>query len=222
MMVVMFAFFKHDDDHAISQVKVASIKKVTGTEMRYPAAETAEKHLKILENASHLFKKRGFADVSLGEIMKATGLTHGPFYNHFASKDALITETIEHDSARALAAMDEVGAGGHMADFIEGYVGAEHRDSPEQGCLMAALSTDISREKDARQALSSHVVGTLERLVKYLPWRAKSNTRSEAAVTLAAMVGAVVLARSVDDPRLSDELLAEVRAGLKSRWRAAK
>ena len=56
--------------------------------MRYPAAETAEKHVRIVEQAARLFRERGFDGVSVGEIMKATGLTHGPFYNHFASKEA--------------------------------------------------------------------------------------------------------------------------------------
>ena len=69
--------------------------------MRYPAAETAEKHQKILDEASRLFKERGFG-VSVSEIMKATGLTHGPFYNHFDSKEALMAECIEHAGGVAL------------------------------------------------------------------------------------------------------------------------
>ena len=75
--------------------------------MRYPAAETAEKHQKILAEASRLFKERGFDGVSVSEIMKATGLTHGPFYNHFDSKEALMAECIVHAGDAALAHLDE-------------------------------------------------------------------------------------------------------------------
>ena len=71
--------------------------------MRYPAAETAEKHTRILEQASGLFRRRGFSGVSVGEIMRATGLTHGPFYNHFASKEALLAETIVDRAAKTAA-----------------------------------------------------------------------------------------------------------------------
>jgi TetR/AcrR family transcriptional repressor of nem operon len=73
--------------------------------MRYPAAETAEKHQKILDEASRLFKERGFG-VSVSEIMKATGLTHGPFYNHFDSKEALMAECIAHSAGSALDDLD--------------------------------------------------------------------------------------------------------------------
>src|ERR1700681_2066411 len=76
--------------------------------MRYPAAETAEKHARILDAAARLFRERGFEDVSVSEIMQATGLTHGPFYNHFSSKEALMAESICHASGKFFERLKEI------------------------------------------------------------------------------------------------------------------
>ena len=109
--------------------------------MRYPAAETAEKHRKILEQASRLFKERGFDGVSVSEIMKATGLTHGPFYNHFESKEALMAECIAHSGEAALAYLDETGKTPEgMRAYVRSYLSPEHRDSRADGCLVAAFA----------------------------------------------------------------------------------
>ena len=74
--------------------------------MRYPAAETAEKHARALRSASRLFRERGFDGASISEIMTATGLTHGSFYNHFDSKEDLLAEAFAHASAQAVAALE--------------------------------------------------------------------------------------------------------------------
>ena len=183
--------------------------------MRYPAAETAEKHTRILEQASSLFRRRGFSGVSVGEIMRATGLTHGPFYNHFASKEALLAETIEHASAQSLADMDAACAGPDGAHaYVRGYLSARHRDAPEQGCLMAALGPEISREPAVRAAFTRHLNAALARWERYFPWRTKKTARQESIRLVAAIVGAIVLARAVDNEALSDEILREVRASL--------
>jgi TetR/AcrR family transcriptional repressor of nem operon len=185
--------------------------------MRYPAAETAEKHARILDAAAALFRKSGFSNVSVGEIMRATGLTHGPFYNHFASKEALMAQSIEHASAKALSDIDAATAiDGGMEKYLQGYLSIDHRDSPENGCLMAALGTEIGREAGARSAFTAHLVATIERFRKHLPWGSKKATRAEAIRTLASMVGALVLARAVDDDALSREILRDVRDGLRA------
>ena len=93
MMAVMLEN-GHDDHHVRVKGRRSGEKGIP--KMRYPPAETAEKHARILDTASRLFRKRGFDDVSVAEIMKATGLTHGPFYNHFPSKQGLMVEAIRH------------------------------------------------------------------------------------------------------------------------------
>jgi len=177
--------------------------------MRYPAAETAEKHTRILQEAGRLFRERGFAGVSVAEIMKATGLTHGPFYNHFASKEALIAETIEY--AASEARRTELRTPEEMVAYVDRYLGAVHRDAPGDGCCLPALGADVAREPGAKSAYTGHLKGMLRALADMYPWRKKKEARSEAVRMAAMMIGAVMLSRAVDDPALSDELLREAR-----------
>lgn len=181
--------------------------------MRYPAEETAEKHARILEQASQLFRERGFSGVSVSEIMKATGLTHGAFYNHFDSKDALITKSLEHASSSSTSGLAEAQQSPEsMIEYVRYYLSAEHRDSPATGCLMVALGPEVSREPVARSAFTEHLKTTVARFAAHFPWSKKRSARRNAIRLLSTMVGAVILARAVNDPELSDEILREVRA----------
>src|ERR1700712_2962633 len=160
--------------------------------MRYPAAETAEKHERILEEASRLFRERGFAGVSVAEIMKATGLTHGPFYNHFASKEALMAESIHHASGKALAELDDTSpSGAGRASFVQGYLSLSHRDAPGDGCLMAALAGEIGREPVVRQSFTEHLRTTIEKLASLFPGGTGRARRRETIHMVSTMVGAL-------------------------------
>lgn len=183
--------------------------------MRYPASETAEKHTRILQEASRLFRERGFTGVTVGEIMKATGLTHGPFYNHFASKEALMAESIEvalRESLDDLNAVDSSAKG--KAEYVRRYLNTSHRDAPGHGCAMAALASDICKEPAVRAPFTQHVKALVDKMATRLPWRSKRNARGDAIRATASMVGAMILARAVDDDAFSEEILREVRQGL--------
>ena len=183
--------------------------------MRYPASETAEKHARILDEAIRLFRDRGFSDVSVSEIMKATGLTHGPFYNHFASKDALIAECVQHGLQGTVGCLDAVsGSAEGKAAYVEGYLSTAHRDAPASGCVMAALASEIRQEPQARAPFTATLQGLVARLTSYFPWPTKSRARGDAIRMTAAMVGALILSRAVADEAFSDEILREVRRGL--------
>jgi TetR/AcrR family transcriptional regulator, transcriptional repressor for nem operon len=183
--------------------------------MRYPAAETAERHTRILEQAARLFRERGFSGVSVSEIMKATGLTHGPFYNHFASKEALVAESLQHASEKALAEMTLAQQSPEqMVAYVRQYVSEAHRDAPSEGCLLPAFGSEIGREPTAQAGFTAHLTGMITRLTASFPWPRKRSARGDSIRMLSAMVGAVMLARAVDDAALSDEILREVRSGL--------
>ena len=186
-----------------------------GVHMRYPAAETAEKHARIVEQAARLFRERGFSGVSVGEIMKETGLTHGPFYNHFASKEALIAESLAHITGKSLEGLDEASpdAAGKAA-YLAGYLSEAHRDAPGTGCPVAALAPEIGREPGVRGVFTTHVRSTLERMTARFPWSSKKNARRDAILAASAMAGAMMLARAVDDEALSKEILRETLAAL--------
>src|SRR5580658_7739693 len=114
--------------------------------MRYPAKETAAKHDRIVKEASRLFRERGFENVTLGEVMKAAGLTHGAFYAHFGSKQELqaaaITYGQEISTGRALS--HGATKKGRQA-YADRYLTPRHRDNPGNGCTMAALGQEVAR-----------------------------------------------------------------------------
>jgi TetR/AcrR family transcriptional repressor of nem operon len=183
--------------------------------MRYPAEETAEKHQRILEQAALLLKERGLSKVSVHDVMKAAGLTHGAFYNHFDSKDDLIAKSVVYASTRArqqMVAAEESSKG--LSAYVDNYLSAEHRDTPSAGCLITALGAEIGREPAAKPAFTEHVRAVLKSLTS--PFRrAKSrDARGDAIRLLSSMVGAVVIARAVDDLELSNEILREARKSL--------
>lgn len=181
--------------------------------MRYPAEETAKKHERILAEASKLFRERGFDGVSVAEIMKATGLTHGPFYNHFASKEALMADSIAHASASTGVGLDAVLDDPEaLRAYVQDYLSPGHRDCPGEGCVLAALSGEARNQPAVRAPFSTHLKASIDKFARHFPWKKKSDTRVEAIRALSAMVGAVALARAVDDAELSDEILAAVRS----------
>jgi TetR/AcrR family transcriptional repressor of nem operon len=186
--------------------------------MRYPASETAEKHERILTEAARLFRERGFSGVGVAEIMKAAGLTHGAFYAHFPSKDALAAEAVERAFAESDAqvhASAEYGRDARQA-FLDNYLSARHRDHPGRGCAIAALGPEIARDPEVRAPFTTEVKRMIARLSDGTGKNAPKDSRQEAIHLLSAAVGALILARAVDDPDLSDEILACVRDSLAS------
>ncbi len=183
--------------------------------MRYPAAETAEKHERIVQQAARLFRERGFAGVSVSEIMKSTGLTHGPFYNHFESKEALVAESLAHVSQKALEMIDAPtpNAAGKAA-YLASYLSAQHRDTPGAGCPVPTLACEIGRDTTVRTLFTTHIQRTLQRLTARFPWSSKKTARREAILAVSALAGALMIARAVDDEKLSDEFLRETLAAL--------
>ena len=174
--------------------------------MRYPADETAKKHDRLVREASRLFRKRGFKDVSIAEVMKAAGLTHGAFYSHFESKEALVAAAIDNGMNDILTRVTEsfsskAGKGG----YADAYLSIKHRDGPERGCTMAALATDIRNEPAAQPTFTAKLKEILD---------ATGIERGEAIMLMSAMVGAMALARAVSDKSLSAEILREVRVRL--------
>ena len=183
--------------------------------MRYPAAETAKKHERILGEATRLFRDRGLTSVSVGEVMKAAGLTHGSFYNHFESKQSLVDECVKHATVQSLTDMatGEKSAAGLDA-YVANYLSAGHRDDAGNGCLMSALASEISREPTIRPTMTHYVQSFIAGLSTHFPWPKKTNARREAIQMTATLVGAMILARAVDDPALSNEILDAVQTGL--------
>jgi len=188
--------------------------------VRYPAAETAEKHQRILDEATRLFRDRGFEGVNIAEIMKSAGLTHGSFYNHFESKTDLISACIVHGAAVSLSNMDlEEASTAGKKHYVDEYLSVAHRDDPGSGCLMSALASEVRRESNARGAMTRFVHAFVDKLSTRFPWQKPRSARRDAIRATAAMVGGVILARAVSDEDFSLEILREVAEGLKESFR---
>src|SRR5258707_6525774 len=111
--------------------------------MGYSANDTAQKHQRILNESIRLFRERGFSGVSVSEVMKAAGLTHGPFYNHFASKEALMAETLTRELQRATGEFDKLPPTQEGKDkYADYYLSEEHMNDCSMGCAVAALVSE--------------------------------------------------------------------------------
>jgi TetR/AcrR family transcriptional regulator, transcriptional repressor for nem operon len=176
--------------------------------MRYPAKETAAKHERILKEASRLFRERGFENVTVGEVMKAAGLTHGAFYAHFGSKQELQQAAVAYGQALSAGRARSYGATkkGRRA-YAERYLAARHRDNPGEGCTMAALAPEVARSTPELKAAFEQ---GLEEILS-----ASGADRKEAIFETAALLGGVALARAVNSEQFSDEILQSVRQKLR-------
>ncbi|KPY89805.1 TetR/AcrR family transcriptional regulator [Pseudomonas syringae pv. tagetis] len=177
--------------------------------MRYPASQTAERHGKILQEASRLFRAKGMVGASIAEVMKASGLTHGAFYAHFKSKDALACASLEHAMDQLAERLDQITGASETPKtaFLAHYLSQWHRDHPEEGCPMPTLAVEVSREPKMRPTFTKRLKGMIQSFSENLPWRQDSAAEDQAICFVAAMVGALVLSRAVEDPELSDKIL---------------
>ena len=174
--------------------------------MRYPVEETAAKHERIVKEASRLFRERGFDNVSVAEVMKAAGLTHGAFYAHFGSKEELEAAAVAYGQKVSLERMQRSKNKKSKESYDDRYLSRWHRDNPGDGCTMAALASEVARSRpELKVAFEQGLADILS---------AKGGDRNEAIFQAAAKIGGILLARAVRDPRLSDEILKSVREKL--------
>jgi TetR/AcrR family transcriptional regulator, transcriptional repressor for nem operon len=180
-------------------------------EMKVSREQMAENRRRILDEASRLFRAKGFDAVGVAEVMKAAGLTHGGFYGHFTSKDDLIAQTLAH-----VLAVDS-GGGGDLRAYVDAYLSPRHRDNAAGGCPTACLAADIRHQTAAaRAAMTEGLRLQIDRVSAALPGVSPADGRRAAIGSWAAMVGALILARAVDDAALSDEILEQTRAWLEA------
>lgn len=176
--------------------------------MRITKEKRQENHDRIVAIASEMFRERGFDGVGVADMMQAAGLTHGGFYNHFASKEALIVEA----AAKGFVETSERYANYSVGDVIDAYISRQHRDTRGQGCPAAALSGEAARlPEDTRTVFGNGIAGLIAALETGLAGR--PDARPQAINLLAQAVGAVVLSRACPDGSpLADEILDTCRA----------
>ena len=191
--------------------------------MRYSSDHKAETRERVLKEAANEIRAKGPDNVAVSGIMARAGLTHGGFYAHFPSKDALVKEAIGTMFADARARSDKIDADGDPRDvlraYVDFYLSAAHRDRRDRGCPLPTLSGDFARSQpETRERFGAGVVGIATRLAAPLAKLGYADPDAEAHALLAQLVGGVALARAVGDAALSDALLADTHASIVRRY----
>ena len=174
--------------------------------MRVSKEQAAENRERILKAASRLMRERGISGVGVDALTEAAGMTHGSLYSQFGSKERLVEEAV----AYAIAAKgQEVPEAFALSDYVSDYLSAEHRDKPGNGCPLAALGCEMPRQsRGVRERFTAGLRGMIGQLSGRMGSGLKQRQREEKALaTVASLVGALVLARAVNDPKLSDDIL---------------
>jgi TetR/AcrR family transcriptional repressor of nem operon len=176
--------------------------------MKVSRVLAAEHRQALLEQGGRLFRRRGIGGVSVAEVARAAGLTHGAFYGHFDSKTALAAEAVRTSLEQAAAAWrrraERARAAGEnpLAVIVGRYLSERHRDAPENGCALAALGPELARaEAPLAAALRDGTAGLADILAEEIglrcPWLPGDARRERALAVLAAMTGGLVLARAL-------------------------
>jgi TetR/AcrR family transcriptional regulator, transcriptional repressor for nem operon len=179
-------------------------------------ARTAAKeasHERIVSVAARAIRRSGYDGTGVADIMKEAGLTHGAFYAHFASREAMLAEAANRACAESAALTAQVVASvppeQALESMLRAYLSREHLEHVESGCPLAALASETPRQApEVRRATTRHIKEMIDLVARQSPDWGQPSAHERALVTVATMVGTLLLARAVDEPALSDSLCA--------------
>jgi AcrR family transcriptional regulator len=168
-------------------------------------------HERIVEVAARAIRRTGYGGTGVADIMKEAGLTHGGFYAHFASREAMLAEAADRAGGEAVATLAEIAAAAPpqlaWRSLVRAYLSKAHVEGVETGCTVAALGSEMPRQApEVRRAATRRIKEQIDLVARQSPDWGLPGAHERALVTVATMVGALVLARAVDDPKLRDAL----------------
>jgi AcrR family transcriptional regulator len=168
-------------------------------------------HERIVEVAARAIRRTGYGGTGVADIMKEAGLTHGGFYAHFASREAMLAEAADRAGGEAVATLAEIAAAAPpqqaLRSLVRAYLSKAHVEGVETGCAVAALGSEMPRQApEVRRAATRRIKEQIDLVARQSPDWGLPGAHERALVTVATMVGALVLARAVDDPKLRDAL----------------
>ena len=175
------------------------------------AAAKEASHDRIVSAAARAIRRSGFDGTGVADIMKEAGLTHGAFYAHFPSREAMLAEAANRACAESAAAAAGVVASvpprQALASMLRAYLSQDHVKQIELGCPLAALGSETVRQApEVRRVTTRHIKETVDLFARQSPDWGQPGAHERALVTVATMVGALLLARAVDEPALSDAM----------------
>jgi AcrR family transcriptional regulator len=207
----------HHRRKAGSAVRVAEksyMMAIMQTKKAKPASSRKQlTHERIVDVASRVIRRSGYDGTGVADIMKEAGLTHGGFYAHFDSRDALLAEAGDRAGAEAVAIATRVAAsappGQGLQAIMQAYLSPEHIATIETGCPVSALGSEMPRQApEVRHAATLHIKEMIDVLARQMPDWGQPQAHERALAMMCALIGTTMLARAVDDPKLSEALCA--------------
>jgi TetR/AcrR family transcriptional regulator, transcriptional repressor for nem operon len=188
---------------------------IMNSKTRKPATTSRKEatHDRIVEVASRAIRRSGYDGTGVADIMKEAGLTHGGFYAHFESRTALLAEAGDRAGAEGVAAAARVAAaappGQAIQAIMQAYLSQEHVAAIENGCPVCALGSEMPRQApEVRRAATIHIKEMIDLIARQLPNWGEPKAHEQAMMLVSALIGTTMLARAVDDPKLSQALCA--------------
>jgi len=190
--------------------------------VRYPADHKEETARRIIEKAGPLMRSRGFAGTSLQDVMREAKLTVGGFYNHFKDKSDVLRYVLAADmnESRKLIVedLDDLNGDDYAAAVVERYLSEQHRDDTKMACDVPYLSAEVARmDDDTKQVYQDYVVKVVGTIAERLDEQDDEDAQRHAWELVSKMVGALMIARAVKDPGLSNEILDACKVGVRRR-----
>ena len=190
--------------------------------MRYSKEHKQETHARIVKKASVRLREKGAHGIGVADLMKEAGLTHGGFYAHFDSREALVIEAFGYAMDRASEhwrnMTAEIPPEKRLSTIVESYVSAAHRDDPGRGCAVPTLGAEIARESaKTRKAFAAKLDQMIDMLADQMQDVPRKAARKQAMATLATMIGTLVLSRIAGTGEFSDEILGAGREAVLAR-----
>jgi TetR/AcrR family transcriptional regulator, transcriptional repressor for nem operon len=190
--------------------------------MRYSKEHKQETHDRIVRKASIRLREKGAHGIGVSDLMKEAGLTHGGFYAHFDSREALVIEAFNYAMDRATERWrkmaEETPPEKRLATIVESYLTTIHRDDPGRGCAVPTLGPEIARESPkTRKAFAAKLEEMIEMMADQVPELPRKAARAQAIAALSTMAGALVLSRVAGSGEFSEEILGTAREALLAR-----
>jgi TetR/AcrR family transcriptional regulator, transcriptional repressor for nem operon len=184
--------------------------------MRYQPGHKAEIHRKIVKDASQRVRAEGLNGAAVAAVMRDTGLTHGGFYKHFESKDALLVESLgqafREIGDTLVHAAEQSPPGEAWKAIVRAYLRPEMCEHPERGCPLPTLAPELARvDKRMTPQIVAELVNYKNRMVPFMPGRRTADKERAFFAIFSTMIGAVEIARMLPDRAIQEKVLASAR-----------
>ncbi len=195
--------------------------------MRYSREHKLETHARIVRKASVRLREKGAHGIGVADLMKEAGLTHGGFYAHFDSREALVIEAFTHAMDRSTEHWRKLAGQTppekRLAMIVNSYLTPLHRDDPGHGCAVPALGAEIARESaKTRRVFAGRLDQMIDMIATQIPDVPRKAARKQAMAALATMMGTLVMARIAGSGDFSDEILGAGREAVLGRAKSPR